>query len=197
MKKYLIVLSLVLAVSLVGCNSDDNVENNNQNTSINDNYEQVDTSYRNEVDNETQSSNTTEFTDFTRMVDDISMDVMNARAELKVEYNVNDENVTDEQIYMEIATGSSSNSNMIGNCVNISDTNNKLSKELPEINGSKKGWYITSNGDVFNVSGVEYLGQTYFSALLHENGVKSYKDNDIEMAQKIANTILNGNYEVK
>lgn len=165
------------------------LDNNNENS-----YELINTGTD---DSESKPTNTLQFKTFSLDIDTLDIYVRDAWAKLKKTHAMNGEDVTDEQIYMEIATGSSINSGMIKDCVNISDISNKLSIELPEVNGSKKGWYITSNGKVFNVSGVEHLGDTFFSISVYEKGVKSYKDNDIEMAQKITKAILNDSYEVK
>lgn len=131
-----------------------------------------------------------QFSNFCQDCDNVYNAVMNKFADLKVEHALEGNYRTDEQIYIQIATGEDPNQySIMGNNVvfsgdSIDDAGTSAgvqlikkekSKEmidlvLPTVRQTNNAWYVTKDGRVFNATGYFYDGKTYFNAAIHHVG---------------------------
>jgi len=145
------------------------------------------------------------FAKFCQDVDNVQSVVLNSFADLKANYATQNKTRTNEQLYMEVATGTPINqyTNMQVDkksgdsgyvegtsanfaktaenaCQNIISENAKLRYKLPDVRQSNSAWYVTADGQVFNATGYLYKVDgktyTYFSANLRAgNGTDDFK----------------------
>ena len=152
---------------------------------------------------------------FAQDFDNVQVEVVNNYAELKVQYAIAGETRTDEQIYIEIATGqdygqyASMNTKTVhvGNgkldasistgCQNIDASRNGLKNTiLPMVREDNTAWYVTKDGQVFNATGYVYDEKTYWTASYHTDGERPTTHTQ-QRPETIANAILNHETIVK
>lgn len=158
--------------------------------------------------------NSAQFAAFTQQVDNVQMAVMNKHGELKTKHSIAGHYRTDEQIYLEIATGedhgmeafmcttgntyktTSDTSTGIQNILpgKSTDKEHSIGMTLPKVRESNNAWYVTKEGRVFNGNGYTYNGKTYYDARHYEDGEKgSTDDENSEKAVYVYAMILEGN----
>ena len=159
-----------------------------------------------------------QFSNFTQQVDNVYMAVMNQHGDLKVKHALSGDYRTDEQIYLEIAigqdkgqyavmqntdtpeTGNSTNGiqySTTNGCQRIIPATNYLTTKsglkLPTIRQNKESWYVTKDGRVFNATGYEYDGKTYYNASYYTAKVMPATSGQLQArATEIAKQMLSG-----
>ena len=157
-----------------------------------------------------------QFAKFTQEVDNVYSAVMNQHADLKVKHVLSGDYRTDEQLYMEIALGEDVTQYTVMQNVDdwddsatsidydssngcqrmIPETNYVTAKDnlkLPVVRQCREAWYVTKDGKVFNATGYEYDGKTYFNASYYAPEVlPATADQEQDRATEIAKIILAG-----
>ena len=124
-----------------------------------------------------------QFAAFTQQVDNVFAASMDKFADLKVHHAIENEIRTNEQIYIEVATGKDPGQFAVMNtqsvyasngpevptdkstgCQNILPNGNDLGYTLPKVREDDSAWYITKDGMVYNATGFVFHGKTYFNA---------------------------------
>lgn len=160
------------------------------------------------------------FAAFTQDVDNVYTATIDSFAELKVKHAISGDYRTNEQIYIEVVTGNDPGqyavmgtskvingdlkkeipSEQSTGCQNILENGNQLNYlpySLPSIREHKDGWYVTSDGRVFNATGFVYNERTYWDASHYTEGELS-ETYSVSRPEAIAKVILENNgYEVK
>ena len=165
--------------------------------------------------------NSANFAKFTQQVDNVQMAVTNKYAELRTRHALANNTRTDEQIYLEIATGSdngidnymctvgtsykakASESTGIQNILvgegsgttatGAKNTEHSIGMTLPLVRESNTGWYVTKEGRVFNANGYEYDGKTYFAGGIYQDGtLPANETSNANRAKVIYETIARG-----
>ena len=134
-----------------------------------------------------------QFSNFCQDCDNVYSAVMNKFADLKVDHALSGDYRTDEQIYIEIATGEDpkqyavmdnnavakgdASSGIAGagaskgvQLIESGDSKRMINLVLPTVRQSNNAWYVTKDGQVFNATGYFYDGKTYFNAAIHHDG---------------------------
>ena len=123
---------------------------------------------------------------FVQDVDNVQTAVYNKFGDLKTKHALEKNSRTDEQIYLEIATGKDNgmNSFMCTNGTSYNSTEDAstgvqnitpsgeklLGIKLPKVRESTTSWYIDKNGTVFNATGYVDGGKTYFNSKMYYDG---------------------------
>ena len=145
------------------------------------------------------------FAHFCQDVDNVYSGVLNSFADLKVQYANRKEERTDEQLYMEVASGFDPGEfgSMDNNCENIDTENTLLNMKLPKVREHDEAWYVTKDGRVFNATGYVYnhdgSDRTYFNITYYKEGnLKASSGKQESLAAQIADTMVNSfDYEIK
>lgn len=138
-----------------------------------------------------------QFAHFTQECDNVYSAILNKYADTKVKHAIAGEYRTDEQIYLEIATGKDCGeyATMPDGIQNIStditfQSYSSNSFTLPLVRESNKAWYVTKDGRVFNANGYIYGNKTYFSGSIYTLGkLESSDDAQLERAKIIYEAI--------
>jgi len=158
-----------------------------------------------------------QFSAFTNDCDTVYMAVLNRFSQLKVDHAISGDYRTNEQIYIEVARGEDPNQYAVMN-TDTDPTNNKsttatsiphssstgcqqiIAKGIKDMGLTKlptvrqdqgKYWYVTQDGRVFNSTGYEYNGKTYYNATYYADGVQA-TNHDATKASAIAHQINSG-----
>lgn len=131
-----------------------------------------------------------QFSNFCSQVDNVYVAMLDSFGDLKVAHAVSGDYRTNEQIYLEIASGTDNGQyvTMGNNGVTSGDAStgirsgdgvqlikasgNKLNIALPKVRETNNAWYVTDDGRVFNATGYVYNGNTYFNASVYADRIE-------------------------
>jgi len=136
--------------------------------------------------------NSANFAKFTQSVDNVSMAVLNKYAKLLEHHAISGDSRTSEQIYLEIATGTDNQRNAYMGTkggeidatttkasdsthvqhiqpLKSTDVEHSIGMKLPLVRETNNGWFVTSDGIIFNATGYEYDKKTYFTGSYYVN----------------------------
>ena len=156
-----------------------------------------------------------QFAGFTQQVDNVYSAVMNKFGDLKAKHAISGDYRTNEQIYIEIATGVDPKQYATMNTTGVTtsggtsthiqhilpsattDSEHSLGMTLPKVRESNNAWYVTDEGRVFNANGFVYDKKTYFSGSLYKGAEISASSGDCSaMALSIYAAIASGDNKV-